>query len=92
MKVVAESSVPRLARGVRTRFDPTRQKWIVLAPERLFVPDDIAYEIIRRCDGLATVGAIADDLAAAFDEQREVVLKDVTALLTDLEEKGVVVT
>lgn len=92
MKVVEESSVPRLARGVRTRFDPTRQKWIVLAPERLFVPDDIAYEIIRRCDGLATVGAIADDLAAAFEEQREVVLKDVTALLADLEEKGVVVT
>lgn len=92
MKVVDENAVPRLARGVRTRFDPTREKWIVLAPERLFVPDEIAYEIIRRCDGVATVGAIADDLAATFDERREVVLKDVIALLTDLEEKGVVVT
>ena len=32
--------------------------------ERLFVADEIALEIIRRCDGVATVGAIVDELRA----------------------------
>ena len=62
---------------------------MVLAPERVFVPDDIAVEVLKRCDGSATVGAIADALAAAYEAPREVVLEDVSALLQDLADKGV---
>lgn len=91
MNALGEDSVPRLATGVRTRFDPARESWIVLAPERLFVPDEIAFEIIRRCDGTATVAGIADDLAMSFDASRNVILADVKALLTDLRTKGVIV-
>src|SRR5699024_9406344 len=43
---IEQDSIPRLGIGVRTRFDPARQQWLVLAPERLFVPDEIAFEII----------------------------------------------
>ena len=60
---IGEDSVPRLPRGVKLRFDKQRDQWVVLAPERVFVPDPIALEIIKRCDGEATVGAIVDDLA-----------------------------
>ena len=58
---ISHESVPRLPPGVKLRFDKTRDKWIVLAPERVFVPDEIALEIIKRCDGEATVTAIVDD-------------------------------
>ena len=86
---ISEESVPRLPRGVKFRFDKTREKWIVLAPERVFVPDQIAVEILKRCDGEAKVAAIIDDLAATFAAPREVIAKDVIALLQDLANKGI---
>ena len=87
---VSETSVPRLPRGVKLRFDKQRDQWVVLAPERVFVLDNIALEIVKRCDGEASVAAIVDDLASAFSAPREVILKDVRALLQDLADKGIV--
>jgi coenzyme PQQ biosynthesis protein PqqD len=87
--LVAEASVPQLPSGVRLHFDKQRGQWVILAPERLFVLDQVAHEVIRRCDGEATVGAIVEELAAAFSAPREVVLKDVCALLQDLLDKRV---
>ena len=86
---ISDTSVPRLPRGVKLRFDKERDKWVVLAPERVFVPDPIALEILKRCDGNANVAAIVDDLAATFNAPRDVILKDVSALLQDLTDKGV---
>jgi pyrroloquinoline quinone biosynthesis protein D len=86
---VSEESVPRLPPGVRLHFDKQRDQWVVLAPEKLFVPDPIALEILKRCDGEASVSAIVDDLAASFQAPREVILKDVRAMLQDLADKGV---
>ncbi len=82
-------SVPRLPAGVKLRFDKHRDSWVVLAPERLFVPDPIALEVIKRCDGSASVAAIVDDLAKTFDAERAVIERDVNALLQDLADKGV---
>lgn len=87
--VISAESVPRLPRGVRLTFDKARDRWTVLAPERLFVPDEIALEIIRRCDGEATVAAIVDELAAKFSAPRDVIDRDVRTLLQDLADKGV---
>lgn len=84
------ASVPRLPRGVRLRFDEERRRWTLLAPERVFVPDEIAAEILRLCDGVATVAAIADALAAKFGAPREEVARDVTEMLQGLADKGVV--
>lgn len=87
--VISEASVPRLPRGVKLRFDVARQQWMVQAPERVFVPDPVALEVIRRCDGRATVAAIVDELAATFQAPREVILGDVTELLQELSDKAV---
>lgn len=86
---ISEESVPRLPRGVKLRFDKERDRWVVLAPERVLVPDQIALEIIKRCDGTATVAGIVDDLAQTFNAPREVIQKDVSAMLQDLADKGV---
>lgn len=87
--VISADSVPRLPAGVKLRFDKRRDNWVVLAPERVFVPDPIALEVIKRCDGSASVTAIVDDLAKAFDAERAVIEKDVNSLLQDLADKGV---
>jgi pyrroloquinoline quinone biosynthesis protein D len=85
-----EAAIPRLARGVKLREDTVRGRWIVLAPERMFVPDETALEVLRLVDGARSVGAIADDLAARFAAPRAEILGDVAEMLADLAEKGVV--
>ena len=87
--VIAEGSVPRLAAHVRLRFDKQREQWVLLAPERIFVLDEIALAIVERCQGSATFGDIVDDLARTFDAPRERVLADAGALLQGFLDKGV---
>jgi pyrroloquinoline quinone biosynthesis protein D len=87
--LIRESSVPRLSSHVRLQFDRHRNQWIVQAPERLLVLDVIAHEIVRRCDGAATVTAIVDDLAGKFTAPRDVIARDVNSLLQDLADKGI---
>lgn len=88
---MAEGAVPRLARGMRLRQDAARDdRWVVLGPERMFVPDAIALEVLRLVDGTRSVASIVDDLAARFDAPRGEILADVASLLEDLAAKGVV--
>ncbi|WP_240048232.1 pyrroloquinoline quinone biosynthesis peptide chaperone PqqD [Crenalkalicoccus roseus] len=88
--MIGPDSVPRLARGMRLREDAARGRWVVLGPERMFVPDETALEVLRLLDGARSVAAIVDDLAARYDAPREEIAADVTALLQELAEKGVV--
>ena len=86
---IEETSVPSLPRGVRLKHDETRGQWVLLAPERLFVLDSIALEIMKRCDGEASVAGIVDDLAASFNAPREIIAVDVIRMLQDFADKGV---
>ncbi len=87
---IGEASVPALPAGVKLQQDKQREQWIIQAPERVFVLDPIALEIIKRCDGAASVAAIVDALAESFKAPRETILADVLALLQDLADKNVV--
>jgi len=87
---ISEPSVPRLPRHVKFRFDEARQQWLLLAPERVLMPDEIAVEIIKLCDGTASVAAIIDALATKYAAPREQVGGDVIAMLQDLADKGVI--
>ncbi|PWS35122.1 pyrroloquinoline quinone biosynthesis peptide chaperone PqqD [Falsiroseomonas bella] len=80
--------IPRFPRGVRLQEDKARGRWIVMAPERMFVPDDTALEVLRLVDGARDVGAIVDALAAKFDAPRAEIEADVAAMLDDLVAKG----
>jgi len=84
------ASVPRLARGAKLREDTARGRWVVLAPERMFVPDETALEVIRLLDGARSVAAVVDELALRFAAPREEIAGDVLEMLRDLMEKGVV--
>ena len=89
--MVADASVLRLAPHVKFRHDATRGRWVVLAPERLLLPDEPAVEILKLLDGSRDVGAVIDTLAQRFDAPRAVIGADVTAMLQDLIDKGVLV-
>jgi pyrroloquinoline quinone biosynthesis protein D len=84
-----ETAIPVFAAGVKFRFDATRQAWIVLAPERLFLPDEQAVAILKLIDGTRALGAIIDDLAGQFNAPRTLIAGDVTTMLGDLVDKGV---
>jgi pyrroloquinoline quinone biosynthesis protein D len=85
-----EMRVPRFRRSVKFRYDQVRSVWVLLAPEKLFMPDDIAVEILKLIDGERTVGAIVDDLATRFDAPRDLIAVDVLATLNDLSTRGAV--
>ena len=85
---VTEASVPKLARGVMLRFDETRQRWVLLVPERVLAPDEIAIEVLKLCDGVKSVATMIDELAIKYAAPRDVISTDVVAMLQDLAEPG----
>jgi pyrroloquinoline quinone biosynthesis protein D len=85
--MIAPEAKPRLPRGVRLTNSEAQGGWVLLAPERIFKADAIAVEILKRCDGKATLAEIVDDLAKAFNAPREIIAKDVSALLSGLADK-----
>jgi pyrroloquinoline quinone biosynthesis protein D len=85
---VSEASRPILPRHTKLRFDETRQVWVILAPERVLAPDEIAVEVLKLCDGVRSVGAMVDQLAAKYAAPREAIATDVIAMLQDLADKG----
>lgn len=88
--LVEAGTVPKLPRHVKLRHDPGRGRWIILAPERVFEPDETSVEVLKLCDGGRTVAAIADVLAAQYQAPADVILADILEMLQDLADKGVV--
>jgi len=84
---ISESARPRLPRGVRLTHSEAQGGWVLLAPERVFKADNITVEILKRCTGEATLGAIVDDLAKTFSAPRERIHADVVQLLGGLADK-----
>lgn len=82
-------TVPAFAPGVKFRRDEVRKAWVVLAPERLFVPDETAVEILKLIDGHRRVALIVDELAMRYQAPRELIAADVATLLRELADKGV---
>ncbi len=88
-----ETSVrPRLPRGVKLRHDDVRQRWTLLAPERIFEVDGTAAAVLQLCDGERDLATIVAELAAQYSAPPAVIEKDVIAMLDDLKAKRVLDT
>ena len=85
---VSEASRPVLPRHTKLKFDQTRNVWVILAPERVLAPDEIAVEVLQLCDGVRTVAGMIDQLAEKYAAPRETIATDVIAMLQDLADKG----
>lgn len=82
--------VPSFNRGFRLRHDEVRDAWVVLAPERLFMLDEHAAEVLRLVDGKRSLAEIADTLAAKYNAPAAEIATDVDAMLRDLVGKGAI--
>ncbi|OUJ16293.1 pyrroloquinoline quinone biosynthesis peptide chaperone PqqD [Acetobacter sp. DsW_063] len=91
MSADLEARIPGFLRGVRLQRDRVRDQWIVQAPERAFIVDTIAASILQRVDGDATLAAIIDALATAYDAPRDVIARDVIDMVEDLTARQVLV-
>jgi pyrroloquinoline quinone biosynthesis protein D len=85
---VSEASRPLLPRHAKLKFDETRQVWVILAPERVLAPDEIAVEVLQLCNGIRSVEAMIDQLAEKYAADRAAIAIDVIAMLQDLADKG----
>ena len=88
--IIEAATQPVLPPHIKLRHDPGRGRWIILAPERLFDPDEIAVEVLKLCDGQRTVADIADQLAKEYNAPVDEIKADVIEMLQDLADKGVV--
>ncbi|MBH0236761.1 pyrroloquinoline quinone biosynthesis peptide chaperone PqqD [Methylobrevis albus] len=82
-----DAAVPKLSRGVRTRWDEARETHMLLAPERALRLDAIAAAILAETDGERSFAAIVDVLAEKYAAPREQIAVDARKLLVDLMDK-----
>jgi pyrroloquinoline quinone biosynthesis protein D len=80
-------SRPHLLRGVKLKNDQVRKTWVLLAPERYLRLNAISVDILQRCDGVAALSTIVDDLAQKYSADRTLIERDVRSLLNGLLEK-----
>jgi len=83
--------MPNFPRHVKFHFNKQREQWVILAPERLLVPDETSVEILQMCDGKASVDAIVGKLVEKYNAPHDVIMKDVMRMLQDLADKGFLV-
>ncbi len=86
--IITGETTPSLQRFVKLRHDQGRDRWILLAPERILTPDAIAVEVLNLCDGEQSVNQISTHLSATYNAPVEVIEKDIITMLQDLADKG----
>ena len=63
---VNPSSRPSLALHVQLRFDPTRERHVLLSPETVAVLNRTGADILQLCDGQHTVAEIVAQLRGRY--------------------------
>lgn len=88
--MIDADSRPRLAPGVRMRFDRVGGMAMLLCPERGLGLDGTAAEIVELLGGGFAVGEIVDELQRRYGAARGDIERDVLRFLRSLEQRGVV--
>jgi pyrroloquinoline quinone biosynthesis protein D len=80
---------PRLAQGVRLRWDPVRESHVLLFPEGALKLNETASDVLELCDGERTLDEIAGLLSGRYGGAN--VRGDVESLLDSIATRGLVV-
>ena len=88
--IVTNISQPGFPAYVRLQFDELRGRWALLAPEKVYWPDDISVAILNRCTGAAIVSEIILDLAEEYDAPAEQIGPDVLDFLQEWSDRLVI--
>lgn len=82
-------SRPRLAAGVRLRWDAVRESNILLYPEGALTLNQTAADVLALCDGQRTIDEIAEELSARHEGAD--VRADVENLVGAIANRGLIV-
>ena len=63
---LSEASRPAVGRGFRLQWEPAQNAHVLLYPEGMIKLNGSAGEILKRCNGAATIADITADLERAF--------------------------
>ncbi|MEM1371599.1 MAG: pyrroloquinoline quinone biosynthesis peptide chaperone PqqD [Pseudomonadota bacterium] len=88
--IVDAATTPKIPRHIKLRHDAERDRYLLLAPERVFDPDEISVAVIKLCDGERSVQDIAAVLAEQYQAPVDVICSDIIEMLQDLADKGVI--
>ncbi|CAN5413150.1 pyrroloquinoline quinone biosynthesis peptide chaperone PqqD [soil metagenome] len=66
MTEASTASQPRVAPGFRLQWEPVQNCHVLLYPEGMVKLNQSSGEIMKRCDGERSVGAIVGELEQAF--------------------------
>lgn len=88
--MVDRETKPKMPPFMKLRHDAGRERWVLLAPERVLTPDQTAVAVLQLCDGERTVTEIAAKLAEEYSAPVDVIAADIVELLQDLADKGYV--
>jgi pyrroloquinoline quinone biosynthesis protein D len=65
--LVDSTSRPAIGRGFRLQWESAQNAYVLLYPEGMIKLNNSAGEILKRCDGAATLGEITADLERTFE-------------------------
>jgi pyrroloquinoline quinone biosynthesis protein D len=80
---------PRLATGMRLRYDEVREEHVLLVPEGAVRLNRTAAEVLELCDGERSLDDIVGTLSARYDDAD--LSDDVRGLVEAMTERGLVV-
>ncbi|HTV98119.1 MAG TPA: pyrroloquinoline quinone biosynthesis peptide chaperone PqqD [Steroidobacteraceae bacterium] len=63
---MSDASRPAIGRGFRLQWESAQNAWVLLYPEGMIKLNVSAGEILKRCNGVATIGQITAELEQAF--------------------------
>ncbi len=89
--LITSDTRPAMPRHIKLRHDAGRGRWILLAPERLFDPDETAVSVLKLCTGEHSVNQIVEALSKEYSATPEEIRGDVIAMLQELADKGVLI-
>jgi len=69
MSELSVQSRPAIGRGFRLQWEAAQNAFVLLYPEGMIKLNASAGEILKRCDGAATIGEITASLEQAFSTQ-----------------------
>ena len=86
--IVDQETKPLVPRHIKLRHDKGRDRWIILAPERVLAPDAVSVAILRKCDGQKTIDEISQELAQDYAAPVDDIRRDVIDYVQDMSDRG----
>ena len=86
--LIKNETIPIIPDYIVFQYSDVRKEWVLNAPERTLYPCKIAVEVLKKCDGKASIKMIGEKLARIYKAPVEKIVEDIIPMLQDLADKG----